>query len=87
MTAISAGVYPRLAYIGFTFAQPFLVQRVLDFIDQPVGPNTNNYAYGLVGAYALVYIGIAVRQHLLLGPDCLEYQLTSPRSAGFIRLV
>ncbi|KAG6147648.1 hypothetical protein E4U28_006536 [Claviceps purpurea] len=56
-----AGVLPRLAYIGFTFAEPFLVKRVLDFTAEPEGPNTRNFGYGLIGAYALVHIGKAVR--------------------------
>lgn len=55
-----AGVLPRLAYSGFLFAQPFLVERVLDFIDEAKTPTTNDTAYGLIGAYAVVYIGIAV---------------------------
>lgn len=56
-----AGCLPRLAYIGFTFAEPFLVQRVLDFTAEPDGPNTRNIGYGLIGAYALVHLGKAVR--------------------------
>lgn len=56
-----AGVLPRLAYIGFTFTEPFLVHRVLDFTVEPDGPNTRNIALGLVAAYAIVHIGKAVR--------------------------
>lgn len=55
-----AGVLPRLAYSGFLFAQPFLVERVLDFIDEARNPNTDSTAYGLIGGYAIVYVGIAV---------------------------
>ncbi|KID73703.1 ABC transporter, partial [Metarhizium brunneum ARSEF 3297] len=55
-----AGVLPRLAYVGFTFAEPFLVKRVLDFTVEPDGPNTRNFGYGLIGAYALVHIGKAL---------------------------
>ncbi|KIE00725.1 ABC transporter, partial [Metarhizium majus ARSEF 297] len=55
-----AGVLPRLAYVGFTFAEPFLVKRVLDFTVEPHGPNTRNFGYGLIGAYALVHIGKAL---------------------------
>ncbi|KAG6119070.1 hypothetical protein E4U13_007997 [Claviceps humidiphila] len=55
-----AGVLPRLAYVGFTFAEPFLVKRVLDFMAEPEGPNTRNFGYGLIGAYALVHIGKAM---------------------------
>lgn len=62
-----AGVLLRLAYTGFSFTQPFLVERVLDFTDEPDDPNSNNVAYGLVAVYAIVYIGLslsyAVYQH------------------------
>ena len=57
---ILAGVPPKLAFVGFSFAQPFVVQRVLDFIDEPESENSANIAYGLIGAYVLVYIGAAV---------------------------
>lgn len=55
-----AGVLPRLGYTFFCFAQPFLVERVLDFMTEPEHVNSKNYARGLVAAYAIVYIGIAV---------------------------
>ncbi|KAJ5294660.1 hypothetical protein PENANT_c006G09572 [Penicillium antarcticum] len=58
--AFLEGVLPRLAYTGFCFAQPFLVERVLDFMTEPEHVNSSNYAYGLIGAYAIVYIGIAI---------------------------
>ncbi|KAI9848831.1 MAG: hypothetical protein M1837_006347 [Sclerophora amabilis] len=51
---------PRLCLTAFTFAQPFLVTRILEFITQPDNPNSNNIGYGLIGAMALVYIGIAI---------------------------
>ncbi|KFG85665.1 ABC transporter [Metarhizium anisopliae] len=54
-----AGVVPRLACIGFTFAQPFLLERVLDFTAEPVESSRKEFAYGLIGAYAIVYIGKA----------------------------
>lgn len=57
---IFAGFAPKTAWIGFSFAQPFLVERVLNFMTEPDGPNTMNIAYGLIGAYALTYCGIAI---------------------------
>ncbi|KAJ5361079.1 hypothetical protein N7541_001923 [Penicillium brevicompactum] len=54
------GVLPRLAHTGFCFAQPFLVERVLNFMTEPEHVNSTNYARGLVAAYAIVYIGIAI---------------------------
>lgn len=58
--AFFAGVLPRLAFNGFNFVQPFLVQRVLDFMTEPDHVNSSNYAYGLVAAYGIVYVGLAV---------------------------
>ena len=55
-----AGVLPRLASIGFNFAQPFLIERALGLVDSP-DLRTHNYAYGMIAAYAIVYVGIAVR--------------------------
>lgn len=51
---------PRLAFTGFCFAQPFLVERVLDFMTEPEHVNSDKYARGLVGAYTIVYFGLAV---------------------------
>ncbi|KAJ5364163.1 P-loop containing nucleoside triphosphate hydrolase protein [Penicillium cataractarum] len=57
---IMEGVLPRLAFTGFSFAQPFLVERVLHFMTEPEHANSDNYARGLVAAYAIVYIGLAI---------------------------
>ncbi|KAJ5678957.1 P-loop containing nucleoside triphosphate hydrolase protein [Penicillium macrosclerotiorum] len=54
------GVLPRVAYTAFTFAQPFLVQRVLEFMTESEHVNSENYAHGLIAAYAIVYVGIAI---------------------------
>ncbi|KAJ5185124.1 hypothetical protein N7491_007004 [Penicillium cf. griseofulvum] len=54
------GVLPRLAFTGSCFAQPFLVERVINFMAEPEHVNSTNYAYGLIAAYAIVYLGIAI---------------------------
>lgn len=63
-----AAVPPRLGLIGFNFCQPFLIQRAIHFSQQPVNASTTNAGYGLIGAYFLVYGGIALTmaqyQHL-----------------------
>lgn len=59
-----AGILPRLGYTVFTFAQPFLVERVLNFMTEPEHVNSDNYARGLIAAYAIVYVGIAVGSQL-----------------------
>ncbi|KND90065.1 Multidrug resistance-associated protein 1 [Tolypocladium ophioglossoides CBS 100239] len=53
-------VLPRLFLIGFTFSQPFLIQRTLTLLTQPVDQSTTTYGYGLIGATGLIYVGMAV---------------------------
>lgn len=51
---------PRLCRIGFSFAQPFLIYRAVSLLLQPDGEMTKNEGYGLIGATALVYLGLAI---------------------------
>lgn len=52
---------PRLCLMSFTYAQPFLVQRATEYMSEPFGSNTYKAGGGLVAAYFIVYVGIAVR--------------------------
>lgn len=45
--------------VGFSIAQPFLVQTTLTYIANHTTEDLN-HGYGLIGAYALTYIGLAV---------------------------
>lgn len=56
-----AAVFPRLCFLGLSFAQPFLINRAILFASSPDTPENRNVGYGLVGAYILVYVGLAVR--------------------------
>ncbi|KAF4833996.1 ABC transporter atnG [Colletotrichum tropicale] len=51
-------VIPRLCLSVFTFAQPFLINTTVSFVGQE-RPDAN-FGKGLIGAWALVYLGIAV---------------------------
>ena len=51
---------PRLAYIGFTFCQPFLINRAVALSSEPITAASRNVGYGLIGAYLVVYVGIAI---------------------------
>ena len=53
-------IFPRLLLTGVTFAQPFLVSNILDYL-QNSKTRPKNDGYGLLGACILVYVGIAVR--------------------------
>jgi ATP-binding cassette, subfamily C (CFTR/MRP), member 1 len=47
--------------IAFNFCQPLLMNRVIKLSTEVITDWTNNVGYGLIGAYFLVYMGIAVR--------------------------
>lgn len=44
----------RLAVIGLTYAQPFLIMALTNYV-QVSEPNKND-GYGLIGAFALVFL-------------------------------
>lgn len=58
-TFLSA-VVPRLSLTAFNFCQPFLLNRAINLSAEPASAESNNAGYGLIGAYILVYVGIAV---------------------------
>jgi ABC-type multidrug transport system fused ATPase/permease subunit len=55
-----AGIPPRLLYSAFTFAQPFLINTVVNYVGQPSEEQNGDHAKGLIGATALLYVGLAV---------------------------
>ncbi|KAG5755486.1 hypothetical protein H9Q70_001894 [Fusarium xylarioides] len=48
----------RLALLGFTFCQPFFIEKLLDHLSQP--EIEANVGYGFIGAAILIYFGMAV---------------------------
>lgn len=54
-------IFPRLCFIGFTFCQPFLISATLSWAEKDADSNDMNQGYGLIGAWFLVFIGLAVR--------------------------
>ena len=44
---------------AFNFAQPFLMNTLLNYLSDENAKDKND-GYGLIGAYALVFLGIAV---------------------------
>ncbi|KAI5461452.1 P-loop containing nucleoside triphosphate hydrolase protein [Mariannaea sp. PMI_226] len=51
---------PRVAMIALSISQPFLISSALRFLAAPATDATRNLGYGLIGAFALVFIGAAV---------------------------
>ncbi|KAJ4397176.1 hypothetical protein N0V93_001400 [Gnomoniopsis smithogilvyi] len=52
-------VAPRIALMGFSFCQPFLLETLLTYLEEPEDqPNAKNKGYGLIGATILIYTGI-----------------------------
>ena len=50
-------VIPRLGLLGFTFAQPFFIERLLGYLaEDELDPNIG---YGFIGASLFIYAGIA----------------------------
>jgi hypothetical protein len=51
---------PRLILSGFTFCQPYLIQAAIKLSEQRASPPVKDYGRALVGAFVLVYLGMAV---------------------------
>ncbi|KAI5922440.1 ABC multidrug transporter [Camillea tinctor] len=50
----------RIALIGFTFCQPFLISGLINYLSQPADTANSNVGYGFIGASVLIYSGIAL---------------------------
>ncbi|KAK6427646.1 hypothetical protein LTR95_015955, partial [Oleoguttula sp. CCFEE 5521] len=59
-----SGVFPRLALTAFTFLQPSLITTTVNYISVPQSDKT--YGRSLIGAWALVYVGLAVSHSAFL---------------------
>jgi ATP-binding cassette subfamily C (CFTR/MRP) protein 1 len=59
-TTFWAAVIPRLCFTGFSFAQPFLINTIVDVVGASSPENSKGVVGGLIGATALVYLGLAV---------------------------
>jgi ATP-binding cassette subfamily C (CFTR/MRP) protein 1 len=61
-TALNA-VIPRLALSAFKFCQPFLITSTINYFESGLSDSTaetKEYGRALIGAYLLVYLGMAV---------------------------
>lgn len=55
-------VIPRICVVALKLAQPFLIKESINYINAPAVLGSQNTGYGLIAAYGLVYICIAVKR-------------------------
>ena len=82
--AIGKAVLPRLFQTGFTFAQPFLVRRVVNYIQHTDDSNNDAVGTGLIFSYVVVYVGSALSTSLT---QHWTVRLVTRMRAGLIGLV
>ncbi|TDZ58384.1 ABC transporter atnG [Colletotrichum trifolii] len=74
---MSAAIVPKLFQIAFNYAQPFLIQEAIALSGLPQTREHDNRGFGLIGAYILVYTGIAVSTG--------QYEWRTHRAASIMR--
>ncbi|KAF4767933.1 hypothetical protein HAV15_002642 [Penicillium sp. str.  len=74
---------PRLCVVGFSIAQPFLIVKVVTVLQQ-TSPLSQDMGYGLIGATAIVFSGIAVSR---ASYEHLGYRATAMLRGGLVALV
>ncbi|KAH0437123.1 ABC multidrug transporter [Colletotrichum camelliae] len=57
-------VVPRIVLLGLVFCQPFLLEALLNFLNDPKISQYANRGYGLIGATLIVYMGIPIANAL-----------------------
>ncbi|KAK4083017.1 uncharacterized protein Triagg1_1907 [Trichoderma aggressivum f. europaeum] len=75
---------PRLATVALTIAQPFLVSQALRFLAMPKDDHSDNIGYGLIGAFALVFVGSAI---LTAWYEHLTFRVGAMIRGGLIGLI
>jgi ABC-type multidrug transport system fused ATPase/permease subunit len=60
---ILAPIFPLLCIVALTVSQPLLIQQFMNHLNTPDdgSEKQRNIGYGLVAAYGLVFISVAVR--------------------------
>ncbi|KAJ5117114.1 hypothetical protein N7526_011223 [Penicillium atrosanguineum] len=75
--------FPRLCVVGFSIAQPFLIGKVVSVL-QRTDSFSLDTSYGLIGATAIVFVGIAVSR---ASYEHLGYRATTMIRGGLMSLV
>ncbi|KAK7730403.1 hypothetical protein SLS53_009022 [Cytospora paraplurivora] len=79
---IFAAVIPRLCQSAFNFSQPLLISRVVEYVQD--GNDSTDFGYGLIGATAIIYIGLALS---MTAYKHMTYRLLVMVRGGLISLV
>ncbi|GAW18308.1 hypothetical protein ANO14919_077830 [Xylariales sp. No.14919] len=77
-------VFPKLAYVALSLSQPFLIQEAVSFVQNTGAGNNNDVGYGLIGAFALVYTGLAITMGW---SSHLTYRLMTMMRGGLISII
>jgi ATP-binding cassette subfamily C (CFTR/MRP) protein 1 len=65
--ALFSVVPARVCLIGFNYAQPFLISRMISFVSRPQdSAEYHNHSLRLIAAAALIYVGIAISNVLYM---------------------
>jgi ATP-binding cassette subfamily C (CFTR/MRP) protein 1 len=62
-------IAPRLLLLALTFCQPLLLRRLLDHLNNS-DVEDKNIGYGIIGAYFVVYAGLAVSTLAIIYSAC-----------------
>lgn len=81
LVPLMAAVIPRLCLVGFLYAQPLLINAAVKLAGLPQMQPFNNVGYGLIGAYVIVYTGVAVSDLILLGDKSMLTAGRCPRAS------
>lgn len=57
---LAGAVFPRLCVTFFQYMQPFLISAVIEFLQEPVSPQSTATGWALTAAYGLDFLGLAV---------------------------
>lgn len=63
-----SAIIPRLALSAFKFCQPFLIASTIEYFEEGSTAEIKEYGEALVGAYLLVYLGMAVCVRAIVKP-------------------
>ncbi|KAI0407428.1 P-loop containing nucleoside triphosphate hydrolase protein [Xylaria palmicola] len=77
-------VFPKLAYVALSLSQPFLIQEAVGFVQSTGTSENSNLGYGLIGGFALVYIGLAIT---LGWSSHLTYRLMTMIRGGLVSII